>query len=577
MEILSNLFDAFQAPLLVLGIVFVILATISLVHKNWILVPPNKAAIIYGRKKRKAKVLRIAERGAPPKEVDITVSYRIVIAGATLKVPFIEKVAYIPLDNFTIPVEVDHMQTEPGVFVSVRAVANVKVGSDNISIASAAERFLTTPKEFPGKFMGTVQETLKGHLRGIVGKMTPEALYQDRVTFGNSIQESAEPELRAMGVQLDNMPIQEVSDDEAYYDSLARRPTAEVKRNAEIAEAGARRETLEKTSEAERIGKEAQYRNEAAAAEAGRDKDLKLAGFKAEVDARNAEAAQAGPLADAQKRKEVEVAQVQVEAATVEARIKVAEQEQERVQRELVATQIRPAEAERQAAVINAEGEAAARIKSAEGEANATERKAAAEKAKLEAEGRGAATAEQAKLVAVAEGKKQALLAEAEGKKQALLAEAAGEQALAEALKKKAEAYAMLDEAGVTQMVLDKLPEIFAAAGDALTKALGTSGLGASLEAMASPLGQIDNLTILDTGGGNGSSPLDRYAKTLPNLLFTLITQAKALGIDQLLDKIGLNSELLEKAGLGSILTQAEENVLKPPTGKGGEKEAATS
>ena len=96
-------------------------------------------------------------------------------------------------------------------------------------------------------------------------------------------------------------------------------------------------------------------------------------------------------------------------------------------------------------------------------------------------------------------------------------------QGLAEAaaILKKAEAWKEFNEAARLQTILEKLPAIIQAS-------TGVFG------AVAAPLGNIDKVVMIDQGGGNGQGPsgMNRFASTAPSVIFALLQQLEALGIN---------------------------------------------
>ena len=185
-----------------------------------------------------------------------------------------------------------------------------------------------------------------------------------------------------------------------------------------------------------------------------------------------------------------------------------------RKQKELEATVIKPADADRQAAIVRAEASKQASILEAEGRRSALIALAEAEQEKLKREGVGRAAAVEA------EGKAEALKIEAIGLAQAKAIEAQG-VAEATAILRKAEAWKQFNDAAKLQTVLEKLPAIIQAS-------TGVFG------AVAAPLGNIDKLIVIDQGNGapgGTSSGLERLAKTSPAVVFNLLQQLEALGL----------------------------------------------
>jgi flotillin len=185
-----------------------------------------------------------------------------------------------------------------------------------------------------------------------------------------------------------------------------------------------------------------------------------------------------------------------------------------RRQKELETTVIKPAEADRQAAVVRAEAAKQSAILEAEGRRSALIALAEAEQEKLRKEGVGRAAAVEA------EGKAEAAKIEAIGLAQAKAIEAQG-VAEAAAILRKAEAWKEFNEAARLQTILEKLPAI-------LQASTGIFG------AVAAPLGNIDKLVVIDQGNGvaDGGSSLGRLAKTSPAVVFGLLQQLEALGLN---------------------------------------------
>jgi flotillin len=163
---------------------------------------------------------------------------------------------------------------------------------------------------------------------------------------------------------------------------------------------------------------------------------------------------------------------------------------------------------------LEAEGRRAALIALAE-----------AEQEKLRKEGVGRAGAVEA------EGKAEAARIEAIGLAQARAIEAQG-LAEAAAILRKAEAWKEFNEAARLQTVLEKLPAILQA----------SSGI---FSAVAAPLGNIDKVVVIEqgNGAGDGGGGIQRLAKTGPAVVFGLLQQLEALGLNVpgLLQQLGVD------------------------------------
>ena len=497
------------APILVAVIIVAFFAGMVLISRNYIKVSPNAVAVLSGRRRKLAD--------------GKVVGYRMVRGGAALRIPLLEKVEYLHLNVMTIPLEIKRAYTLKGVPVSVKAVANVKIRGDETSLQAAAERFLGMTHVEVQK---VIFQTLEGHLRSILGTLTVEEVNSDRQSFAQKLTSEAAADLEKMGLGVDVLTIQEISDEEEYLNALGKRRTAEVKRDATIGEAEATRDSKIKSALALQEGERAKFQADAEIAQAQRDFMIRQAQYQAEVETQKARAGQAGPLSEATARQAVVAEEVKVERTRTQEMISVQEQEVLRKQKELEATVIKPAEADRQAAVVRAEAAKQSAILEAEGRRSALIALAEAEQEKLRKEGIGRAAAVEA------EGKAEAAKIEAIGLAQAKAIEAQG-VAEAAAILRKAEAWKEFNEAARLQTVLEKMPAILEA----------STGI---FSAVAAPLGNIDKLVVIDQGAGNadsGSAPLGRLAKTSPAVVFNLLQQLEALGLNvpAVLQQLGVN------------------------------------
>ena len=118
-----------------------------------------------------------------------------------------------------IDVAVQGAYTRVGIPLKVRAIAVVKISSNPQVVMNAIERFL-------GRGLGDIQqvakETLEGNLRGVLATLTPEEVNEDRLKFAESLAQEVEQDLAKLGLHLDVLKIQHVTDDANYLDSIGR-------------------------------------------------------------------------------------------------------------------------------------------------------------------------------------------------------------------------------------------------------------------------------------------------------------------------------------------------------------------
>jgi flotillin len=481
-----SVFGFESSPLMValailLGLVG-LFAAMALFARNYIKVPPSTVAIFYGRKHT-----LVDEKGNRS-----TVGFRVVRGGAALRVPVLEQVAYLSLNIISIPLRIQRAYTKEGVAVTVEAVANVKIAGDDVSLRGASERFLGMP---PDQIKGVIFQTLEGHLRAILGTLTVEEINADRQAFAQKMTDEAAVDLKKMGVNIDILTIQQISDEMGYLDALGKKRTAEVKRDAIIGEAQAQRDATIKSAMADQEGKTKRYEADVAIALSLRDKESRQAEFDAAVKGKQAEAEQSGPLATAIAKQKVIEQETRIDQVRKQQEVLVQTQEAARREQELQATVVKPAEAERQAAILRAEGLRQSTVIRAEATQKELEFEGAGQASKIERIGR----AEAAKVLAIGE-------AEAEVIKKKLLAEAEG-------LQRKAEAWKNFNEAAVINMVVDKMPEL--------------------AQAFATQLAGIDKINIIEMGNGSGGSGVGKVMGTVGGGMTAMLSMLKdQFGID---------------------------------------------
>jgi flotillin len=360
-------------------------------------------------------------------------------------------------------VQTPEVYTSKGVPVKVDGVAQIKVKGDDISIATAAEQFLSKNVE---DIKNIAMQTLEGHLRAILGTMTVEEIYQNRDAFASKVQEVAAGDMANMGLTIVSFTIRDIRDTVGYLDALGKPRIAQVKRDAIIANAEADRDSQIRSAQAKQAGQEAQFAADSKIAEAQRDYQSNVAMYQAAVNQKKAESDLAYDLQKFKTGQLVKAEEVQVQIVEKQKQIELQQQEISRKSRELEATVQKPADAERYK----------------------VETLANARKFQLETEAAGAASATKATGFAGADVVKATGLAEADANKARGLAEAsvieAQGKATAEAMRVKAESFKQYNEAAVIEMIMRVLPEI---AGK-----------------VSEPLSKMDKMVIINSGNGPG-------------------------------------------------------------------------
>jgi flotillin len=452
-------------------------------------VGPNQVLVISGRKHR------ITDPDGKARDI----GFRVVKGGGVFVWPVFEKVDILSLELLTIDVQTPEVYTSKGVPVKVDGVAQVKVKGDDISIATASEQFLSKGVD---DIKNIATQTLEGHLRAILGTMTVEDIYQNRDQFASKVQEVAAGDMANMGLQIVSFTIRDIRDSQGYLDALGKPRIAQVKRDAQIAQAEADRDAMIKSSQATQAGQEAKFVADTKIAEAQRNYQSNVAQYQAAVNQKKAEADLAYDLQKFKTGQLVKAEEVQVSIIEKQKQIELQQQEILRRQRELEATVQKPADAERY------------RVETL---ANAT-------KFQLETEAAGAASAAKAKGFASADVAKATGVAEAEANKARGLAEAAvieaQGRAQAEAMRVKAESFKQYNEAAVIEMIVRILPEV---AGK-----------------ISEPLSKTEKIVIINSGNGpgGGASKLTGDITTIISQLPPVLESLTGVKFEKLLEQV---------------------------------------
>lgn len=473
----------------IIVIVVVLIIALAVILSRYTKVGPNQVLVVSGHKHR-------------IKEADGSVTtrgFRVVKGGGTFVIPVIEKVDILSLELLTIDVQTPEVYTSKGVPVRVDGVAQIKVKGDDVSIATAAEQFLSKPTD---EIKNIATQTLEGHLRAILGTMTVEDIYQNRDAFASRVQEVAAGDMANMGLSIVSFTIRDIRDAQGYLEALGKPRIAQVKRDALIAQAEADRDAMIRSAQAGQAGQEAKFAADTKVAEAQRDYQSNVAQYQAAVNQKKAEADLAYDLQKFKTGQLVKAEEVQVSIVEKQKQIELQQQEILRKQRELEAMVQKPADAERYR----------------------VETLANAKKFQLETEAAGAASATKATGFASADVTKATGIAEADANKARGLAEAdvieAQGKATAEAMRVKAESFKQYNEAAVIEMIVRVLPDV---AGK-----------------ISEPLAKTEKIVIINSGNGpgGGASKLTGDVTQIVSQLPPVIESLTGVKFEKLLEQV---------------------------------------
>jgi flotillin len=442
-------------------------------------------------------------RKAGPHEAIIVYGFRgtrIVKGGGTIIFPMVESAKELSLElmSFDVAPQQD-LYTKQGVAVTVEAVAQIKVKSDPESVRTAAEQFLT---KTPALREGLIRLVMEGHLRGIIGQLTVEQIVKEPEMVADRMRSTCADDMNKMGLEVISFTIKEVRDKNEYITNMGRPDVARIKRDADVAAAEADRDTAIKRAEATRASAIARAQADqervaaetssmAKQAEAQRDLEVKKAAYQEAMKKAQAQADKAYEIETNIMQQQVVVEAVRVQQVERENQIKVQEAEIARREKELIATVLKQAEVERQ------------RIETL-------------------------ATAEKQKLISEAEGHAAAIRSQGEAEAEIIFKKGEAE---AKAMNVKAEAYQEYNQAAVIDRLFTNMPEI--------------------VKAIASPLQNIDKVTIVSTGNGDGegayklTGDVTKIAAQVPALFEAL----SGMQMSELLSKVRLLGDQAPKSG----------------------------
>ena len=325
--------------LLILATAIVVALVLSVVIKRLLYVSaPNEALILSGR------VRQVGQR---------EVGYRVVRGGRALRMPLFELIDSVDLTNIAIDIEVKGAYSKGGIPLNVHGVANIKLPGEEPLLNNAIERFLGRIRP---EIMRVAKETLEGNLRGVLAQLTPEEVNQDKTRFAEKLLEEAEHDLNRMGLVLDTLKIQNITDDVGYLNSIGRIQGARVRMEAAIAEARAVADANAQQS-----------LNWCASQIAKVDADMAIALQETQKRIVDAQTRRAAMIAESEGQVQAQIAQVTAEIERQKARVL-------QVERQLEADVVQPAEADRKASEEVARGQAAIVIERGKAEATALQK-----------------------------------------------------------------------------------------------------------------------------------------------------------------------------------------------------------
>src|SRR5215470_9563707 len=300
--------DLFTILIIVAIAVVVVLLGINTYGRLLRKVGPNQALIVYG-----------------------SGGTKVITGGSKFVVPLYQRAQEFSLELMSFDVAPSQdLYTTQGVAVNVEAVTQIKVRSDEESVKTAAEQFLSKSQQ---EREGLIRLVMEGHLRGIVGQLTVEDLVKDPENVGAKMLKTVTPDMEKMGLEVISFTIKDVRDQNEYITNMGRPQIAQIRKQADIAAALAQRDTQIQQANAAReaaVAKaaadqervKAETESLALQAQSQRNLSLKKAEFDAEVKKQQAAADKAYDIQANTTQQQVVAEAIKVTQIEKEAQVK---------------------------------------------------------------------------------------------------------------------------------------------------------------------------------------------------------------------------------------------------------------
>lgn len=261
-----------------------------------------------------------------------------------LAIPILQRVDSLGLELRTITVKTVRGTTINGVSIDVTSCCQVKI--QGWTPGSQASTSLSTPTgsglqiDYPAiqlaaqHFIGknnteietAIQKTIAGHQRSIIGTLTVEQLYRERVVFSEQVLNLCQDDMRNMGLTIVSYTVAEITDEGGYIEALGVNQTELVKKDATQGRAKhqgeARSEQARQEAGAHLVVNQQQERM----IESDKLRKVTMADAQKEVDRRVAIQMKAKDIAAAEQDAILLVERQKAAAAEAHAELKVLEQ-----------------------------------------------------------------------------------------------------------------------------------------------------------------------------------------------------------------------------------------------------------
>ena len=319
-----------------IGVVVLVALLVFIISRFLVICKPNEIVVISGRERKLSDGSKVG--------------FKVLHGGRGFRVPLLEEVNRMDMRLIPVQVEVQNAYSQGGIPLTVHAISNVKISSDPRFVSNAIERSLSMTTRQIG---AVAQQTLEGVLREVVAELTPEEVNEDRLKFAETLIRNAKDDFDKLGLELDVLKIQSVSDEQGYLNNLGRARIARMIRDAQNAENEANQSVAEAQAQARQRAETAQKQAEALVLTKRNELRAALARLEADAKAVENEAAVAAETARAQSEQELQRMRAELEKLRLECDVYL------------------PAEAARMSAEAEARGRAAPTVESGKAAAQA--------------------------------------------------------------------------------------------------------------------------------------------------------------------------------------------------------------
>lgn len=418
-----------------------IIAVVVVFALGYVKAPPDKAIIISGLRKN-------------PK---------ILIGKAGVKIPFLERKDTLIIKQISVDIKTNgYIPTRDFIGVNVDAIAKIKVKTDEPGLQLAMTNFLNMTEQ---EIVQALTDSLQGNMREIIGTIDLKAICNERKQFGDQVQEKAQKDMNALGIEIISCNIQKAEDENGLINALGQDNMSQIQKSAAIAKAQADRDVKIAKAQADKEANDAEVLAKTEIANKQNELAITEANLKKQSDTKKAEADAAYKIQEQAQRKTIEMATAEADIAKEEKAIELKTREAQVKEQELAANVKKEADAKKYADEQAADVALYKRKKEAEAKRFEEEQQALAQKAKADAD-------------------KYSKEQEAEGIRKVGEAEAAAIRAKAvaeaEGIEKKAEAMQKMGEAAILEMFFNMYP--------------------LAMEAAAKPLSNVDQIMMFGEG-----------------------------------------------------------------------------